>query len=54
MLQICGPRLWLCAVAAGLVVGCGGPGFDSASSVPEAVVEPAALDIVVFSVEGMT
>ncbi|SVA50669.1 uncharacterized protein METZ01_LOCUS103523, partial [marine metagenome] len=35
-------------------VGCGGPGFDSASSVHEAVVEPVAFDIVVLSVEGMT
>ena len=54
MLQIRGPRAWLYAVAVGLVVGCGGPGVDLASSVPEAVVEPAAVDIVALSVEGMT
>ena len=54
MLQIRGSRAWLCAVTAGLVVGCGGPGVDLASSVPEAVVEPAAVDIVALSVEGMT
>jgi len=54
MLQIRGSRAWLCAVTAGLVVGCGGPGIDSASPVPEAVFEPAAVETVALNVEGMT
>lgn len=54
MLQIRGPRAWLCAVTVGWVVGCGGPGIDSASPVPEAVFEPAAVETVALNVEGMT
>lgn len=54
MLQIRGWQAWLCAVSAGFVVGCGGPGADSAPSVPEGVVEAAAVDTVALSIEGMT
>ena len=54
MLQIRGPRAWLCAVTVGWVVGCGGPGIDSTSPVPEAVFEPAAVETVALNVEGMT